>query len=375
VRTSGPPEIQRLAAEADLLEELLACPRGRRAALLDEERFHSSAFLDLLLEECHAALPFDPLRGDEIASAVSVLGRRFEQEGTTDPGAELERKCRAYCLKGAARRLLRDHRGAEDFFEQVAFMDVGRKARALFCQSLGLSRWDQGRYEEAAALLHHAARRFRRQDYIRERGACLALAGLLAVEQVAFSEADELLTAALPDLDVERRPWLACAAMLGLALSLCEQGFATGEAHAARERAWRLYAPIPNEEAMVSLYWLEGRVAAGLGDTAEAGHLLESVRKKFLQARRLPESTLATLQIGEVLAEAGREPEIAPLVEELAAIFEGRPGLDLALGSLRSMAADSEAGALDHTLWLCVGSSLRMLFPQQGVFFQPVPFA
>ena len=372
---SGPAEIQQLAAEDELLEELLACPKGRRAALLEEERFRSSAFLDLLLEECHAALPFDPLRGEEIVSAASVLGRRFEQEGTTDPGAELERKCRVYCLGGTVRRLLRDHRGAEGLFEQVAFMDVGRKARALFCQSLGLLRWDQGRYEEAAALLHHATRRFRRQDYIRERGAFLALAGLLAVEQVAFSEADELLTAALPDLDAECRPWLACGATLGLALSLCEQGFAAGEAHTARERAWRLYARIPHEEALVGLHWLDGRVAAGLGEMADAEHLLDSVRRKFLQARRLPETALATLHLGEILAEAGREPEIAPLVEELAATFEGRPGLDLALGSLRSMAADSEAGALDHTLWLCVGSSLRTLFPHQGVFFQPVPFA
>ncbi len=33
------------------------------------------------------------------------------------------------------------------------------------------------------------------------------------------------------------------------------------------------------------------------------------------------------------------------------------------------------ARRLDSTLWLCVASALRVLFPQQGVFFQPVPFA
>jgi tetratricopeptide (TPR) repeat protein len=371
---AGPAVVQ-LHTAGDLLEELLDCPKERRAALLDEERFRSSAFLDLLLEECHRALPFDPVRGAEIVGAATVLGRYFEQEGDTDPEAELERKCRAYCLGGTARRLLRDHNGAEVYFEQVAFMDVRRQARALFCRSLGLLRWDQGRYEEAAALLHHAARRFLVEESPRERGACLALAGLLALEQAAFSEAEELLTTALPHLDAERRPWLACGATLGLALCLLEQGFAAGEARTARERAWRLYAGIPHEEALVGLHWLEGRVAAGLGDTEDAEPLLDSVRRKFLTARRLPEAALVTLDLGEVLAETGRQPEIVPLVEELADTFDGRPGQDLALGTLRSFAADAEAGRLDSTLWLCVGSALRVLFPQQGVFFHPVPFA
>jgi tetratricopeptide (TPR) repeat protein len=359
----------------NLLEELLASPNERRATLLDEERFRSSAFLDRLLEECHAALPFDPVRADEIVGAATILGRHFEQEGTTDPEFELERRCRAYCLLGTTRRLLRDHQGAAAFFKQVAFMDVRQQARALFSRSLGLLRWDQGRYEEAAALLHHAARHFRKERCSRDQGACLALAGLLSLEQLTFSEAEELLTSALPKLDAKRRPWLACGATLGLALSLLGRNVVAGEVRTAREKAWRFYAGIPHEEALVGLHWLEGRVAARLGDTVDAGHLLDSVRRKFLTARRLPEATLATIDLGEVLAETGRPVEIEALVEELAHAFDGRPGLDLALGTLRSFAADAEAGRLDSTLWLCVGSALRVLFPQQGVFFQPVPFA
>lgn len=371
---SGPAVVQQHAL-GDLLEELLACSREGRSALLDEERFRSSAFLDLLLEECYRALPFDPVRADEIIEAATILGRYFEQEGTTDPEFELERRCRAYCLLATGRRLLRDHQRAAIFFKQVAFMDVRRQARALFCRSFALLRWDQGRLEEASALLHQAARRFREEKCNREEGTCLALAGLLALEQVAISEARELLRAALPYLDAESRPWLTCAATLALALCLLEQGFAVGEVHTTRKQAWRLYAGIPHEEALVGLHWLEGRVAAGLGDTGDAEPLLDSVRRKFLTARRLPEATLATLDLGEVLAETGRQTEIVSLVEELANTFEGRPGLDLALGTLRNFAADAEAGRLDSTLWLCVGSALRVLFPEQGVFFQPVPFA
>lgn len=366
---------RRRQAAGDLLDELLACPKELRTAVLGEERFRSSAFLDLLLEECHSALPFDPVRGDQIAGAATILGRHFEQEGTTDPEFELERKCRAYCLGGTSRRLLRDHRGAETYFEQVAFMDVGRTARAFFCRGLALLRWDQGRFDEAAALLHHAARLFRRDGCMRDKSVCLALAGLLALEQMTFSEAAGLLETALPNLDAERQPWLACGATLGRALSLLEQGFAAGEVRTARELAWRHYAGVPHGEAMVGLHWLEGRVAAGLGDTADAEHLLDSVRRKLLTARRLPEATLATMDYGEVLAGAGRQPEIESLMEELADTFNGWPGLDLALGTLAGLAADAQDGPLDHTLWLCVGSALRMLFPHQGAFFQPVPFA
>ena len=370
---SSQAEVGFIAAD-DLLNELLACPKEQRSALLDEERFRSSALLDLLLEECHAALPFDPVRADEIVSAATILGKYFEQEGTTDPEFELERKCRAYCLGGTVRRLQRDHQGAETFFGQAGFMDVSRQSRGLFCRCLGLLRWDQGRWE-AAALLHHAARRFRKEECIRDQSTCLALAGLLALEQMTFWEADELLAAALPNLDAKQRPWLTCGAKLGLALCTLELGGVTGEAQTIREQAWRLYAGIPHEEALVGLHWLEGRLAAGLGDLVDAGHLLDSVRRKFLVARRLPEATIATIELGEVFARTGRGSEVELLTGELADVFNGRPGLDLALGTLRSFAVDARTGAVDHTLWLCVGSALRMLFRHQGVFFQPVPFA
>ncbi len=371
---SGSDVVQSYTA-GELLEELLDCPKERRAMLLDDERFRSSALLDLLLEECHRSLPFDPVRGDEIGGAAMTLGRFFQDEDGTEPGMELERKCYACWLGATARRLLSDPREAETLLQQVAFLDVGRPARAIFCWEAKLLRWHQDRCEEAAALLHHAARRFREEWKLRDQGAFLALASLIALEQLSLTEAAELLPAGLRKLDGERHPWLAGAATLGLVLTRLERGDATNAVHTARGEARSLCKGIDQKEALLRLRWLEGRLAARLGELADAGRLLGSIQKECLRAGRLPEVTLATLDLGEVWAEIGRRAEIEPLVAELAANFASHPGLDLVLVTLEGFAAEAQAGPLDHTLWLCVGSAQRMFLSQQSVYFQPVPFA
>ncbi len=374
------PAQEETSAE-QLLGELLACPKDQRAALLEEERFRSSELLDRLLEECHAALPFNAARGSEIFAAARILGRHFEQETLADLGRELERKHRAFCLGGTVQRLLGDAKGAEDYFGEATYMEVGWPARAFFCRSYGLLRWDLGRLEEAAALFHQAARRFGVEGLLGEQACCRALAGLLALQQMSFKEAGELLQSALPRLNHTHRPWLACEAALGLALSLLEAGVGEAEvvdgvARLVREKALQLYPAIPHEEALVGLHWLEGRVAACLGDPAGAEQLLDSVRRRYLEGRRFPETALATLDLSETLARAGRLPEIELLVQEMAAAFEGQAGLDLALGSLNHLAEEARAGTLDHALWLSMRSALRLLWPHhRGVFFRPVPFA
>ncbi len=366
------PAQEETSAE-QLLGELLACPLEERAALLEKERFRSSELLDLLLEECQAALPFEPARGEELLAAVSTLGRYFEQEGATELGFELERKGRAVCLRGTARRLVGDHRGAEAAFDHAAFMEVGRGAQAFFCRSLGLLRWDQGRYEEATALVRHAARRYEESECVEEMAVCLALEGILGVDQMAFLEAAPVLEAALEELDGERRPWLVCQASLSLALCRLKQNQIL-QARALWAGAGLYRASVP-AEARVGLDWLAGTVAAGLGDGAGAEALLRPARQAFLAARQLPEATLATIDLGELLVKAGRQPELEPLVEEVEAAFEGGPGLEVTLGGLEWLVVDAKAGVLEVPAWLGMRSALRLLWHHQGVFFQPVPFA
>ena len=350
-----------------MLSELLACPMERRVALLAEGRFHSSELLDLLLEECHAALPFNPSCGNELLAAAIYLARHLDQVPL-----ETERKYRIYCLGGSVRRLLGDRYGADAFFRQAAYMEVGRPVRGFLCRGLGLLRWDEGRLDEAAALLSHAAFLFQKEGSGHEEGACLTLSGLLALERVTFLEAAEYFETALLNLDVQSQSWLTCGSLLGLALSHLGRGY-PAEARNTREQAWRVYSESLHEDD-VWLRWLEGQIAVGLGDTTEAESLLGSVRRKFLTAHRLPEATLTTIDLAQAFAESCRRAEAEFLVQELAETLKGQPGLELALSALRKLLSQTYPGRPERIFFLCVGSALRTIFPCQGIYFRPVPF-
>jgi hypothetical protein len=129
------------------------------------------------------------------------------------------------------------------------------------------------------------------------------------------------------------------------------------------------------EEALLSLHWLEGRLAYQLGEAQEAGALLEAVRRTLIDRRLLPEAALATLDLGLLWLVTGRGREVGTLVEEIETVFAGRPGFDLALSVLAQPATDAAAGRLSPETWSSIAPILRVAFRLQGVPLQPVLFA
>ncbi|HEX9940666.1 MAG TPA: hypothetical protein VGG03_01520 [Thermoanaerobaculia bacterium] len=357
-----------------LLGELMAEAEEERKERVQEERFHSLELYELLLEEGRAALPFEPRRANELATLGAELGVRLGERGMLAPEAESEGLSRALCLTATARRLVGDVDAAEALLERAQCLTLEAAGRGRFCRALGLLRWDQGRIPEAVALLHHGLLLFGQARKGREEAACRALLGLLHVEEGEAERGAPLLQRACRALERADEAWLAARCGLGLALCFAAAG-EPEKAKRARESAWKLYGGVRNEDALFALYWMEGRVAAGAGEATEAGHLLEAVRRKLIARRLLPEATLATIDLGLVLTELGRGGEVSAHVEELAARFEGRPGLDLALGALATYAEDAAAGRLDRHLWTRLAPELRLAFRLQGVGLSPVPFA
>jgi tetratricopeptide (TPR) repeat protein len=181
-----------------------------------------------------------------------------------------------------------------------------------------------------------------------------------------------LLREALQGLDADGRPWLAAQCCLGLGFCHAFTGEAD-KARSAREEARRFYGGLWEEEALRSS-WLEGRVAALAGDAEEALELLDSVRRRQIERRRLPEATQATIDLGMVWSGEGRGAEVRAPIEELKAAFAADPGFGAALCVLETMADDAAAGRLDRDMWRCVSGPLRMTFRWQGVPVQPLPF-
>lgn len=364
--------LRRKAAE-QLLTELLASPEEGRRERLQEERFQDPLLFELLVEAGHAALPWEPRQAGEILNLATGLIVLLEKRGILDAELEGEGYCRALCLAGTARRLLGDVQKAEAAFERAGSLAVAAPGRGFFCRALALLRWDQGRSEEAAALLHHAQRRYAEGQAMGEVAVCLALLGLLHVEDGEVWRAAPFLLRASRDLDSESRPALAAQCWLGLAFCHAASG-EPNEARSARRMAWSLYRKL-REEELLTLYWLEGRGAALAGDAEDALHLLDSVRRALIGRRLLPEATLATMDLGLLRNEAGKGAEVSALLAELKAAFEGQPGFDLARGVLESIAGDAAAGRLNHDMWTCLAQPLRMAFRSQGLGLRPVQFA
>jgi len=371
------PEHERLAwqrrrtAERLRAELLEGPPETWRPRLVDQ-RFCNEDLFESLLEVCHEALPFNPRRGFEVSEVALELGRLLLEhapEATTE-----ETLCRALCLGGHARRLIGETARAEVLLIRAAYLAHDHAGRGFFCRAYGLLRWDQGRMEEAAALLLQASRRYRELGDTSEGAICEALIGLLYNEEGELSRAESALRSARSGLDSKIQPRLAAQVRLALARCLALTDRKT-DARTVRESAWSLYSCCtPIEEAMRALLWLEAQVADAVGDLADAESLLDSVRRKFLVKDFLPEATMATIQLSRVLIRQGRGGETPALTAELTQRFGGRPGFALALTALGFLAEETANGMADEMTWSLMATSYLSSFRLVGASPQPVPF-
>ncbi len=116
--------------------------------------------------------------------------------------------------------------------------------------------------------------------------------------------------------------------------------------------------------------WLEGRIAAGLGQSSEALDALEKARRQFA-ARDLPfEVAQALLEELALLLEEGRKEEVKALAPELAKVFEFKGVHREALAALRLF---HEAIEREQATAELARSVLRFLFRaryDQGLRFK-----
>jgi hypothetical protein len=195
---------------------------------------------------------------------------------------------------------------------------------------------------------------------------------MLHVDDGEPGRAAPLLREALQGLDPDGRPWLAAQCCLGLGFchAFAEEA---DRARSARDEARRFYGKLWEEEELLSR-WLEGRVAALSGEAEEAVELLDSVRRRLIERQRLPEATLATIDLGMVWSGQDKGAEVRAPIAELKSAFLNHPGFPSAMCALESMADDAAAGRLDRDMWSRVSGPLRMTFRWQGVLVQPLPF-
>jgi hypothetical protein len=275
-------------------------------------RFHSPALVRRLLQKSHADQSRDPGRAEGLAKKAAAIGMalfagRSEQDGA---GPALLVGC-AWCLIASARRLQGQLVEADSALTSASYFladAAGPPGRELYLRTAGLLRWEQGRLDEAAALLGAASETTEsRSDRPAAGAASRAILGLLAAERGEVERAVELLAGAVPALPAERPHLpLATSAGLTLAAGLAELG-QEEPARRALEAARTLLAPLKrSEEAWTRAQWLEARARLWLGEATAARRLLDVVEEKLYRERHLGEATLAALDLALAQVEAGR---------------------------------------------------------------------
>lgn len=309
------------AEPRQLLREILSVAASRRETAARWERFRSLELAELLLEESERDEDAFPARSRELAWTAQLVA---EQPYPAPAKARVHGLLvRSRCLQGNALRLLGERAAAEVQFQAAVHYLTGppiAAERAWYCAKLASLRESQGRFDEAAALLSRAVAMHRSARRFEEQGACLCRVAFLCFHEGRMEAASRLFSQARGLLSFERSPGLAARCSLGFAVCLAVLG-ETDQALFLRKEGLALADRTTDGRDLLDVEWLEGRLAAALGEHERAERHLGLVRRHLVQQGRLTDAALCTLDVARVFLWTGQEERIGELVAELSAGF------------------------------------------------------
>jgi tetratricopeptide (TPR) repeat protein len=175
----------------------------------------------------------------------------------------------------------------------------------------------QRRFREAAELLERARALYEAGGERRLAGRALLGKALAVGADGELEEALRLLVAALDRFDGDAE--LVAAAVHGI-IDFTVKLHRFAEGRRLLEISRPLYAGA-GKLNLLKLRWVEGRLAAGLGETAAAERAYWEVRGGFERHRMPYEAALVSLDLAAVWLEQGRTEEVREAVEDTLATF------------------------------------------------------
>ncbi len=264
--------------------------------------------------------------GEMVHHAVMAkLLAKWIGPGTRGPAQLADLQARAHAALGNALRVADDTLTAE--WELATARERARHGtgdpllRAHLLDLTASLRVDQRRFAEAEACLRESHALYLAQGDRPRAGKALLKRALATGYDADPDEAEKLLIGArmLMAPTHDRRTYLAFLhSLVMVEIDRGEYEHARWLVHEAR---W-LYAAAGGALYDLKLVWLEGRIAAGLGQAARAEQLFRDARTGFL-ARKLPyTAAVVATDLAALLLERGRTAEARALVLETLETFE-----------------------------------------------------
>jgi len=191
---------------------------------------------------------------------------------------------------------------------------LAEMAATIYC-------WRRG-FPDAFRLLEFARRLYTRYGDAHDVGRVLLHNGLYLGRANEPEKALELLARALGTIDVQRDPRLVFQTLHNLLLFHVELG-SFEQAQAQLTAMQHLYERYAGRIDQIKLTWIEGQIAAGLGESVKAEEILLRARDEFDGAGLGYNAALVSLDLAALRLQQGRTAEVRRLVEDMVATFRG----------------------------------------------------
>ena len=282
-------------------------PADRLAIVMADPAYHTVGFHERLLDASRWYIRTDPREAvDVIALAIAVAERLDPEVHGRERLGDL--RARVFADLGNARRLASDFEGSRQAFneawrilEDEGTGDPWERAHLIVLESGYIQ--DMGEFETAETSLEAALAIYRSLgDRHLEGRTLLKMADCIG--QALPKRGIAYIKRALPLIEAAKEPRLELCAQHDLAWFLHDLGHPE-EALIVLDHARPLYRQFPDRWTQLRLHWLEGRIAASLGDLAEAESIFKQLWEE-LRARNLNhELVLVSIDLAEILVRKG----------------------------------------------------------------------
>jgi tetratricopeptide (TPR) repeat protein len=291
---------------------------------------------EALLERCRALRSSDPEMMVLTAELAVSLAERLGAETADDPSTT-DLQAKAWAELGNARRVADDFPGAEtDLARAVEKAGRGTGDPRLLARLMDLTASlykDQRRFEEARHLLDLVYAIHEQLGDARGTARTLLSMAVSAGDACRVEEAIQLVTRGIALLDGAREPKLMLVAIHNLIWYFVEDG-KPAQAHQLFLQSRALFIRHAEPLDLARSHWLEGRIAAGIGDAARAELRFLEARAQLDKAHLSYDVALVSLDLAALWLKAGRTAEIRKLIDQTITIFRNRKIRREALGML-----------------------------------------
>jgi tetratricopeptide (TPR) repeat protein len=299
-------------------------PQARIAVVEADASFHTWGLHDRLLEASRWHMRKDP------AEAVDIVRLAITVAEQLDTAALGEKRvadflANAWAALGNVKRIASDFEGARSAFNEAwRFVAAGTGDPLEAAHIIGLEASyikDIGEFETAESSLEEALEIYRKAGDPHQQGRILLKMG----DVIGYANPGRGLAhirKALALIDTARDPRLELCARHDLAKFLNESGQAE-EALAVLDRARPLYRQFQDSFTQLRLHWLEGKIAANLGDFAGAESILGQLWEEFRVRDLNQEVVLVSIDLAKVLTWKGDVARAAELVAQCYSIMKG----------------------------------------------------